>query len=62
MALNEQSPSVNRYLTEGICPTCHIPLLRTANLVAACKTCDFVWRSKRIPQIFPSKEDNGHGP
>ena len=61
MAPNEQSPAINRYLSEGICPRCRIPLMRTAMYVAACRTCDVVWRSKRISKIFPSKEDD-NGP
>ena len=56
MKLDETSPVQNRYLTEGICPACHVPLFRTAAFVAACPKCPIVWRSKRIANIFPEKD------
>lgn len=53
---NESDPRVNRYLTEGICPACKIPLKKVAVFMASCMSCDFVWRSKRVANIFPNKE------
>ena len=51
----ENDPVVNRFLTEGVCPNCKIPLLRTHQYTCACIKCDFKWVSKRIEVIFPKE-------
>ena len=54
----DQDPTVNRFLTEGICPNDHSVLVRTHEFICVCINCDFSWRSKRVPFIFPS--DGAH--
>jgi hypothetical protein len=59
--LDDKDPIQNRYLTEGICPRCHIPMTRTAQYVAACPSaqCDVVWRSKRVAVVFCKEDTSG---
>lgn len=49
---DENEWAYRRYLCEGICPNCHIALRRKGVTVAKCD-CGLVWKSTRLPEIFP---------
>jgi hypothetical protein len=54
--LHEGERQVHRYLTEGCCPNCHVPMHKVAEKRVVCARCDFEWNSPRVAVIFPKRE------
>lgn len=48
-------PRENYYVSEGMCPNKCGPMKRTGVHEAICPLCEFVFLSKRIQRIFPSR-------
>ena len=43
----------SRYLHEGICPACHVPMERAGAIWARCPKCRGNWTSDKVDRVFP---------